>query len=228
MGDYTLLNTVATGTPPAAPALSQGATGGTVAAGTYGAEVSYVNANGETVASQPATITTTGSTSTITITSPAAVPGATGWYAYVTQAGGSTYTRQQTAGSPTAIGMDLTLTAPPSSSGASPVTGDQTGATQDFGAGNTMTRVSAEVSMDPGVTDVTVTVSGSPDGTTWTPILTFAGAQKAAGMWFSPGSAYRAFRAATTGYSGSGAVYVRASFRGGAASSSAGAGIGAF
>lgn len=109
--------------PPTAPSLSTAASGGTVAAGTYGAEITYVNDNGETVASAPASVTTTGSTSTITISSPAAVAGATGWYAYVTQAGGSTYTRQQTAGLPTPIGTNLTLTAPPTSGGTTPPTG---------------------------------------------------------------------------------------------------------
>ena len=38
------------------------------------------------------------------------------------QLGGSTYTRQQTAGTPTAIGTHLILTAPPTSSGAAPLT----------------------------------------------------------------------------------------------------------
>lgn len=111
---------------PAAPVLSTVATGGTIAAATYGVKTTYVNAQGETVASSAASITTTGGTSTITITSPPPAGGtaggqvATGWYAYVTGPGGSTYTRQQTAGSPTAIGTNLTLSAPPSSSGATP------------------------------------------------------------------------------------------------------------
>ena len=106
--------------PPAAPALATATTGGTVAAGTYKAEISYVNANGETTASPSATITTSGSTSTITVTSPAPSQGCTGWYAYVTQAGGSTYYRQQSPGSPTATGTNLVLTAPPATSGANP------------------------------------------------------------------------------------------------------------
>jgi hypothetical protein len=108
---------------PAAPGLATAASGGTVAAGTYGVIVSYVNAQGESVGSAPASIVTTGATSTITITSPVAPPAAgaaTGWYAYVTQAGGSTYTRQQAPGSPTAIGTPLVLTAPPTSGGAQP------------------------------------------------------------------------------------------------------------
>lgn len=110
----------ATGTAPAAPAPANAGTGGTVLAGVYGVKVTYVSAAGETVASAAGTTTTSGSTSTLTIPSPAANANATGWYAYVTQAGGSTYTRQQAAGSPTAVGTALTLTAPPSSTGAQP------------------------------------------------------------------------------------------------------------
>ncbi|MEV7770584.1 hypothetical protein [Kitasatospora sp. NPDC086791] len=106
--------------PPTAPSVSTATTGGTVAAGTYQVEVSYTNASGETVASASSSVTTTGSTSTITVTSPAASGNATGWYAYVTQAGGASYTRQQTLGSPTAIGTNLTLTAAPTNSGAAP------------------------------------------------------------------------------------------------------------
>jgi hypothetical protein len=107
---------------PAAPSVSTATTGGTVAAGTYQVEVSYTNTAGETVASASASVTTTGATSTITVTSPPAIGNATGWYAYVTQAGGTGYTRQQTAGAPTAIGTNLTLTAPPTSSGLAPQT----------------------------------------------------------------------------------------------------------
>lgn len=106
-------------TAPAAPAATAAATGGTVATGTYQVLVSYVDGAGETIASTATPVTTTASTSTITITSPSASTGATGWYAYVTQAGGSaaSATRQQAAGSPTAIGTNLTITAPPTSTG---------------------------------------------------------------------------------------------------------------
>lgn len=110
---------------PAQPTVTQQTTGGTVAAGTYKVEVSYVNASGESVASAQQTVTTTTGTSTITIDSPPATGGgageATGWYAYVSQDGGSTLTRQQAAGSPTAIGTNLTLTAPPTNTGTNPL-----------------------------------------------------------------------------------------------------------
>lgn len=114
--------------PPAAPALSPAASGGTVANGTYQAVITYVNAAGETTASASASVTTTGTgISTITVTSPASSGNATGWYAYVTQAGGNTYTRQQAAGSPTLIGTSLLISAPPTSSGTNPPAGNTTG-----------------------------------------------------------------------------------------------------
>ncbi len=105
---------------PAAPAPTNAATGGTVTAGTYGVVTTYVNAYGETVGSTAGTTTTTGATSTITVPSPAASGNATGWYAYVTQPGGSIYYRQQPAGSPSAIGTALPITAPPTVTGAQP------------------------------------------------------------------------------------------------------------
>lgn len=109
---------------PAAPVLSTATTGGTVAAATYGAEVTYVNALGETVASAPASITTTGTTSTITVDSPAASGNATGYNVYMTQGGGATYTKQNAT--PIALGTNFTLTAPPTSTGAAPPAGNTT------------------------------------------------------------------------------------------------------
>lgn len=108
---------------PAAPTVSNSGTGGTVPAGVYQVQVTFVNAFGETVASASGSTTTTGTTSTITITAPDGkqpVGNAVGWYAYVTQAGGSTYYRQQAAGSPTLLGNNLTLTANPTTTGANP------------------------------------------------------------------------------------------------------------
>lgn len=124
-------NTLTTGTlsAPSAPSVSNSGSGGTILAGVYQVKITYHNAYGETVASSSASTTTSGSTSTITITSPASSNTATGWYAYVTQAGGSTYTRQQTAGQPSALGINLVLTAPPTSSGANPPGANTTQAT---------------------------------------------------------------------------------------------------
>lgn len=121
--------------PPAAPTLGTATSGGTVLAGTYQVEVTYVNALGETVASASASQVTTGSTSTLTVNSPVASGNATGWYAYVTQAGGSTYTRQQAAGSPTNIGTNLTITAPPTSTGLNPPASNTAGSPVKAGAG---------------------------------------------------------------------------------------------
>lgn len=105
---------------PSAPTVTPTGTGGTLTAGVYKAAVTYVNANGESVASGTTTASSLTSGQDLVITSPSAVTGATGWYAYVSQSGGSTLTRQQAAGSPTAIGTNLTLTANPSSGGANP------------------------------------------------------------------------------------------------------------
>ncbi|MCW2930009.1 MAG: hypothetical protein JWM19_971 [Actinomycetia bacterium] len=105
---------------PAAPAgTGNTGSGSTLAAGNYKIINTYVNANGETTGSASTTIAVT-ATDNLVVSSPAAEAGATGWYSYITQAGGSTYARQQAAGSPTAIGTALTLTAPPTSGGASP------------------------------------------------------------------------------------------------------------
>jgi hypothetical protein len=105
---------------PSAPSPTNTGSGGTVLAGVYGVKITYVNAYGETVGSTAGTTTTSGSLSVITVPSPTVSGNASGWYAYVTQAGGSTYTRQQTLGSPTAIGKSLVISAPPTSSGAAP------------------------------------------------------------------------------------------------------------
>ena len=112
---------------PAQPGTSTATSGGTVLAGTYLVVVTLVNAAGESLGSAQASQVTTGSTSTLTVNSPAAGGGATGWYAYVSQAGGLVLTRQQAAGSPTAIGTNLTLTAPPTSTGATPPASNTTG-----------------------------------------------------------------------------------------------------
>ena len=68
-------------TPPE-PVLATAATGGTVAAGTYWVKVTAKNAQGETLGSSAAKITTTGTTSTITV-SIMTVPNATQYNVYV-------------------------------------------------------------------------------------------------------------------------------------------------
>ncbi len=97
-----------------APALGTATTGGTIAAGTYQAVYTFVSALGETLASASASITTTGSTSTITMTAPGAVPGgAIGYHVYITAAGGSVYYRQTQAGLPYPFPNKFVLLAPP-------------------------------------------------------------------------------------------------------------------
>ena len=92
----TVTTATATGNPPV----------GTIPAGTYHVVVTYQTSGGETLPSASSTVTTTGSDSTITIASPPAQTGATGWYAYIAPASGSTYSRQ---GGLQAIGTDDTL-----------------------------------------------------------------------------------------------------------------------
>jgi hypothetical protein len=104
---------------PAAPTVTQSLTGGHVANGTYYVEVTYVNANGQTVASPPTKVVTTGlNLSTITVSPPAAEGNATGWNAYIATSPGGPYTLQQT--SPTTIGSNLLLTATPTTTGVIP------------------------------------------------------------------------------------------------------------
>lgn len=143
---------------PAAPTVNNAGTGGTVLAGTYGVIVTYVNKNGETLGSSSTSTTTSGSTSTITITTPAFVSGATGWYAYVTQAGGVTYTRQQTAGQPSTVGVNLVLTAPPSSGGANPP-GGNTSQSNPFTTADVGKAIMIKGAAVSGVTTLVTTIS---------------------------------------------------------------------
>jgi len=107
--------------PPAAPGLATAAVGGTIAAGTYTLAVSYVDADGrESFGSATAQIVTAGATSTITVTTPAPSGRAVAYYVYCSQAGGAVLTRQQAVGSPTALGANFVLTAPPTNTGANP------------------------------------------------------------------------------------------------------------
>jgi hypothetical protein len=99
-------------TPPP-PTLTSNSVG-TVAPGTYNVEVTYVTANGESVPSASSSVTLSGAGSSVTIPSPPAANGATGWYAYVTQPGGTNYVRQNS--SPNTIGTPFTLSVPPASS----------------------------------------------------------------------------------------------------------------
>jgi PKD domain len=112
----TLCSANANLTPPP-PVVSTSSTGGTIQAGTYLVEITYVTAGGEQAPSAPQAITTTGGTSTITIASPPPTSGVTGWYVYVTQPNGFTFTRQ---GGEQTVGIDDTETAPPGAGVAPP------------------------------------------------------------------------------------------------------------
>ncbi|HEY4827999.1 MAG TPA: PKD domain-containing protein [Solirubrobacteraceae bacterium] len=94
-----------------------GVSGATIPAGTYQVEVSYVTGSGEQLPSASTSVTTSGTQSTITIPSPPAASGVTGWYAYVTNQNGYTYSRQ---GGLQGIGSDLTLNSPPGGGAAPP------------------------------------------------------------------------------------------------------------
>jgi hypothetical protein len=96
-------------TPPE-PKVIINNTVGTLEAGEYKIEISYVTTSGEGLPTVPETFTSSGSTS-IKIESPPSANGATGWYAYVTQANGKVFARQQA--SPMAIGQSFTLSATP-------------------------------------------------------------------------------------------------------------------
>ena len=109
------LNPLAPLPAPVTPTGNTPTTGGTVPAGTYQVAVTLVNAFGETVASSQWAATTTGATSTIGIAPPARVGNATGWYAYVSQAGGGALYRQQS--SPGTFGNWYTVTTTPTTSG---------------------------------------------------------------------------------------------------------------
>ncbi len=82
------------GDNPPPPTVTTAPTGGSIPAGTYQVVVTYQTGS-ETLPSAPVTITTTGSSSTLTIASPPAQTGATAWYAYVSD--GSGYHRQGSA-----------------------------------------------------------------------------------------------------------------------------------
>ena len=100
---------------PPPPTVSSNTTGGVLQPGTYQVEVTYFD-GGESAPSAPVSVTTTGTTSTITISSPPAGTGITGWYAYVTQDNGSTFALQggvNSIGTPVTLGSVSGGTAPP-------------------------------------------------------------------------------------------------------------------
>jgi hypothetical protein len=136
---------------PDAPALTTATSGGTVDDGFYGVKITYVNANGESTASDPFYIAAAGASadqSTITVVSPAAAGSggnaATKYKVYMTPKNGGPYKLQNSTG--TNIGTNFTLSAPPVTNTATPPTSNTTGAISSVVDGYVPTDV---VSGDP-------------------------------------------------------------------------------
>lgn len=110
---------------PGAPSLSNSGSGGTVTAGTYQAKITYVNLYGETIGGTSASVVTSGSTSTITVSPPgnALSVDAYGWKLYMTGPGGSTFFLQ---GGIRSLNVPVIITAPPVTSGNQPPSTDGT------------------------------------------------------------------------------------------------------
>lgn len=87
---------------PAVPVLTGSGSGGTLAAATYYVKVSAINAVGETIASEEANTTTTGSTSSISVAY-TPVAGATGYRVYVGTTSGAQATYFTDAATPYVI-----------------------------------------------------------------------------------------------------------------------------
>jgi|SRR5579859_7182854 len=102
---------------PSAPSLSTATTGGTIAAGTYFFVVTYLDGNGETSQSAESSITTTGTTSTITVTSPAAQTQGALYSIYAGTTTGGPYWPQNVGSSSILLGTNQTYTSTLVSSG---------------------------------------------------------------------------------------------------------------
>jgi hypothetical protein len=102
---------------PSTPSVSNITTGGSVAANTYYFVYTHTDGLGETVISAQSSTVTTGTTSTITATSPGASTGALTWSCYVGTANGGPYFPQGTG---LTIGSNRVITTTPPTSGAQP------------------------------------------------------------------------------------------------------------
>lgn len=102
---------------PTLPTVSPSGTGGTVAANTYYIVLTYTDGLGETVISPEQSVTTSGATSSITVTSPSAATGALTWACYVGTAAGGPYFPQGTA---LVLGSNRVITATPPTTGTQP------------------------------------------------------------------------------------------------------------
>lgn len=133
---------------PSAPSVANAGTGGTVAANTYFCVVTYTDGLGDTVISGQMSTTTSGSTSTITVTSPAAATGAITWNCYFGTTTAGPYFPQGTG---LTIGSNRVVTTTP------PTTG-----TQPLGV-NRQLQNSAQVTIDNSV--ITATTTGANSNT---------------------------------------------------------------
>lgn len=91
-------------TPPGAPTVTMSSKGGVQTPFTDRVEITYVTSAGQSMPSAPASITIDKADATVTVASPPALTGATGWYAYVSHNNGP-WARLQSAPSP--IGTDF-------------------------------------------------------------------------------------------------------------------------
>jgi hypothetical protein len=127
-GNGTVTSFVATPTqitaPVAAPTSATATTGGSVLAGTYVIGFAWLNTNGETTLSPTVTqvVPAGTATNTITVTVPALPAGATAAAVYMSQAGGTTLTRQGQTATTT-----YSQTTPPTTTGVTPNTTNLTG-----------------------------------------------------------------------------------------------------
>jgi lysophospholipase L1-like esterase len=113
---YTCVNTNLPTGPSVAPILATAATGGTLTAGSYQVICTYVYPEYESIGSAATSVTTTGATSTITVTAPAAVSGASGYRVYIAPVNTTISSTQDAllASGTIPFGNSFTITAPPS------------------------------------------------------------------------------------------------------------------
>lgn len=109
-------------TPPLPQATVTPVQVGGVPPGIYRVEIAYATGGSDqSLASAPATVALT-ENSNIVISSPGVPEGSSvsGWYVYLTQAGGTTYSLQQALGSPVSINDSYTVSGTPNSAGPAP------------------------------------------------------------------------------------------------------------
>jgi hypothetical protein len=105
---------------PSAPSVSKSNTGGTVAANTYYVVTTYWNGVSDGPKSAESSVTTTGTTSTITVQSPAASSGMFAFSVWIGTTSGGPYFLQGTAGG-NILGASFTRSTTPATTGTRPV-----------------------------------------------------------------------------------------------------------